>query len=105
MSSWKGSVPRVLTTPDLSSTSNLPPAAAEDHERRKRRLILTSVPHKEVVEVVVGVRVLGLQGEHRGVGGSVELHHGLHGQRPVDEVRRLVVDVLHFDDDSLVVGV
>ena len=57
------------------------------------------------MEVMVGVRVLGLQGEHGRVGGSVQLHHGLHGQRPVDEVRRLVVDVLHFDDDSLVVGV
>ena len=57
------------------------------------------------MEVVVGVRVLGLQGEHGGVGGSVQLHHGLHGQRSVDEIRRLVVDVFHFDDDSLVVGV
>ena len=29
------------------------------------------------MEVVVGVRVLGLQGEHRGVGGSIQLHHRL----------------------------
>ena len=57
------------------------------------------------MEVVVGVRVLGLQGEHGGVGGSVQLHHGLHGQRSVDEIRRLVVDVFHFYDDTLVVGV
>ena len=57
------------------------------------------------MEVMVGVRVLGLQGEHGRVGGSVQLDHGLHGQRPVDEVRRLVVDVFHFDDDPLVVGV
>ena len=57
------------------------------------------------MEVMVGVRVLGLQGEHGGVGGSVELHHGLHGQRSVDEIRRLVVDVFHFDDDALVVSI
>ena len=57
------------------------------------------------MEVVVGVRVLGLQGEHGGVGGSVQLHHGLHRQRSVDEVGRLVVDVLHFDDDALVVSI
>ena len=68
-------------------------------------LILTSVPDQEVVEVVVGVRVLGLQGEHGRVGRGVQLHHGLHGQRSVDEIRRLVVDVFHFDDDSLVVGI
>ena len=57
------------------------------------------------MEVVVGVRVLGLQGEHGGVRRGVQLHHGLHGQRSVDEIRRLVVDVFHFDDDTLVVGV
>ena len=68
-------------------------------------LILTSVPDQEVVEVVVSVRVLGLQGEHGGVGGSVELHHRLHRQRPVDEVGRLVIDVLHLDDHTLVVRV
>ena len=67
--------------------------------------ILTSVPDQEVVEVVVGVGVLGLQGEHGGVGRSVQLHHGLHGQRSVDEVRRLVVDVFHFDDHTLVVRI
>ena len=57
------------------------------------------------MEVVVGVRVLGLEGEHWSVGGSIQLHHGLHGQRPVDEVGRLIVDVLDFDDDSLVVSI
>ena len=67
--------------------------------------ILTSVPDQEVVEVVVGVGVLGLQGEYGGVGRSVQLHHGLHGQRSVDEVRRLVVDVFHFDDHTLVVRI
>ena len=67
--------------------------------------ILTSVPDQEVVEVVGGVGVLGLQGEHGGVGRSVQLHHGLHGQRSVDEVRRLVVDVFHFDDHTLVVRI
>lgn len=57
------------------------------------------------MEVVVGVGVLGLEGEHRGVGRRVELDHGLHRQRPVDEVRRLVIDVLHLDDHPLVVRV
>ena len=66
---------------------------------------LTSVPDKKVVEVVIGVWVLGLESEHRGVGGSVELDHGLHGQGPVDEVGRLVVDVLHLDDHTLVVRI
>ena len=68
-------------------------------------LILTSVPDQEVVEVVIGVGVLGLHGEHGGVGRSVQLHHGLHGQRSVDEIGRLVVDVFHFDDDALVVSI
>ena len=57
------------------------------------------------MEVVVGVGVLGLQGEDPGVGRGVELDHGLHGERPVDEVRRLVVHVLDPDDHTLVVGV
>ena len=57
------------------------------------------------MEVVVGIGVLGLEGEHRGVGRRVELDHGLHRQRPVDEVRRLVIDVLHLDDHPLVVSV
>ena len=70
-----------------------------------RKPLLTSVPDEEVVEVVVGVRVLGLQREHRRVGRRVQLDHGLHRQRPVDEVRRLVVDVLDLDDDALVVRV
>ena len=29
----------------------------------------------------------------------------LHWEGPVDEVRRLVVDVLHLDDDPLVVSI
>ena len=54
---------------------------------------------------MVRVGVLGLQGEDPGVGRGVELDHRLHGQRAVDEVGRLVVDVLDADDDSLVVRV
>ena len=57
------------------------------------------------MDVVVGVWVTGLQREDGGVGRRVELHHRLHGQRPVDEVWRLVVHVLHVDDHSLVVCV
>ena len=67
--------------------------------------ILTSVPDEEVVKVVVSVGVLGLEGEHGGVGRRVKLHHSLHGQRTVDEVGRLVIDVLHLDDDPLVVSI
>ena len=66
---------------------------------------LTSVPDEEVVEVVICVWVLGLEGEHWCVGRRVELDHGLHRQGPVDEVRGLVIDVLHLDDHSLVVSV
>ena len=82
----------------------------EPHKFEKLRSVkniqkLTSVPDKKVVEVVIGVWVLGLESEHRGVGGSVELDHGLHGQGPVDEVGRLVVDVLHLDDHTLVVRI
>ena len=68
-------------------------------------MLLTSVPDEEAVEVVVSVGVLGLESEHRGVGRRVKLDHGLHRQGPVDEVRGLVIDVLHLDDHSLVVSV
>lgn len=64
-----------------------------------------SVSDDEVVDVVVGVGVSGLEGEHGRVGRRVQLHHRLHGQRPVDEVRRLIVHVLHVNDDALVVRV
>lgn len=57
------------------------------------------------MDVVVGIRVPGLQGEDRCVRGCVELHHGLHWQRSVDEIGRLVVDVPDVDDDALVVGI
>ena len=67
-----------------------------------------------------------MQGEHRGVRGCVQFHHrlgekvigthlsligfgfegiDLHWEGPVDEVRWLVVDVLHLDDHPLVVRV
>ena len=57
------------------------------------------------MEVVIGVGVLCLQGEHGGGRGCVEVDHGLHGEGPVDEVGRLVVHVLHPDDHALVVRV
>ena len=66
---------------------------------------LTSISDEKVVKVVIGVRVLGLEGEDPGVGRRVQLDDGLHRQRPVDEVGRLVVHVLHLHDDALVVGV
>lgn len=54
---------------------------------------------------MVGVGVPRLEGEDGRVGGCVQLHHGLHREGAVYEVRRLVVDVAHVDYDSLVVGV
>lgn len=65
----------------------------------------TSIADDEVVYVAVGVGVAGLQSEHVRVGRGVQLDHGLHRQRPVDEVRRLVVHVLYVDDDALVVRI
>ena len=46
-----------------------------------------------------------LQGEDARVGGRVQLDDCLHGKRAVDEVGRLVVDVLHLDDHTLVVRI
>ena len=57
------------------------------------------------MQIVIRVGVLGLEGEHPRVGRRVELDHRLHGERPVDEVGRLVVHVLDADDDALVVSV
>ena len=57
------------------------------------------------MEVVVGVGILGLQGEDPSVWRRVQLDDRLHRQRAVDEVRRLVVHILDPDDDALVVRV
>ena len=55
------------------------------------------------MNVMIGIQVPRLQCEDGRVGLGVQLDHGLHGQRPVDEVGVLVVVVLHADDDALVV--
>jgi hypothetical protein len=39
--------------------------------------LLTSIPDEKVVKVGVRVGVLGLQGEHGGVGWGVQLYHSL----------------------------
>ena len=57
------------------------------------------------MDVVVLVRIPGLQGEHGGVGRRIEFNHCLHGQRPVDEVRGLIVHIRDEKDNTLVVGV
>ena len=57
------------------------------------------------MQVVIRVGVLGLEREDPGVGWRVKLDDGLHGQRPVDEVGRLIIHVFHLHDDTLVVGV
>lgn len=65
----------------------------------------TSVTDEEVVDIVVGVRVAGLQSEDGRVGRGVELDHSLHGQGPIDEVRRFVVDIFHLHDHALIVRI
>lgn len=70
-----------------------------------RSSVLTAITDDEVVNIVVGVGITRLQREHRRVGRRVQLHHRLHRQRPVDEVGRLVVHVLHVYDHPLVVRV
>lgn len=54
---------------------------------------------------VIGVRIARLECENRRVRRRVQLHHGLHRKGPIDEVRRLVVNVFHVYDHSLIVGV
>ncbi len=54
---------------------------------------------------MIGVWILGLQCENPGVGRRVQLDDRLHGQRPVDEVGRLVVHILDSDNHPLVVSV
>lgn len=54
---------------------------------------------------VVGVRIARLESENRSVWRRVQLHHGLHRKGPIDEVRRLVVDVFHVYYHSLIVGI
>lgn len=69
------------------------------------RSLLTSISYDEIMDVMVSVRVSGLQSEHRSVWRSVELYHSLHWQWSIDETRRFVVDVFDMNDDPLVVSV
>lgn len=57
------------------------------------------------MDIVIRVGISRLQREDGRVGRSVELDDGLHRQRPVDEIRRLVIHILHLDDDALIVRV
>ena len=66
---------------------------------------ITSISDEEIVNVVVSVRIPGLQREDGRVGRCVQLDDGLHRQRPVNEIGRLVIDVLHLDDHTLVVRI
>jgi hypothetical protein len=67
--------------------------------------LLTSVSHEEIVKIVIGIRVFGLQRKHPSVWGCVKFDDSLHRQGTVDEIRWFVVYVLHLDNDSLIVGV
>ena len=66
---------------------------------------LTSISDEEVVDVVVRVGIASLEGEDGRVWRCIELDDGLHGQWPVDEVRRLVIDILHLNNHALIVRV
>lgn len=57
------------------------------------------------MDVMVGVGIASLQGKDGRIRWGIELDDGLHGQRPVDEVRRLVVDILDLDNHALIVRV
>lgn len=57
------------------------------------------------MDIVIGVWVPGLKGEHGGIRGSIELYHSLHGQGTVDEVRRFIIDIADVDNDPLIVGI
>lgn len=57
------------------------------------------------MDVVIGVGIPGLEGEHVSVRRCVQLDDRLHRQRPINEIRWFVVHVLHVDDDTLIVGV
>lgn len=67
--------------------------------------ITCTVPHNEIVDVVVSVRVSRLQGKNGRVRGCIQLHHSLHGQRAVDEIRRFIIDIPHVNNYALVVGI
>ena len=70
---------------------------------------------------MVLVRVLSLEREHRSAGSCIQLYNSLdaimvisqfninqiylHRERLVNKVGWLVIDVLHFDDDTLIVGI
>lgn len=57
------------------------------------------------MDVMVRVGIASLQGEDGRVWRCIELDDGLHGQWPVDEVRRLVIDILHLNNHALIVRV
>ena len=57
------------------------------------------------MDVVVGVGIASLEREDGRVGWRVELDDGLHRQRPINEVRRFVVDILHLNNNALIVGI
>jgi len=57
------------------------------------------------VNVVIRIGIASLEREDGRVGWSVELDDSLHGQWPVDEIRRFIVDIFHLNDHTLVVGI
>jgi hypothetical protein len=66
---------------------------------------LTSIPDKEVMEVMIGIWIFGLKCKHSSVRRCVKLDNCLHGQRTIDEVRWLIVHIFHLDNYALVVSV
>lgn len=67
--------------------------------------IRTSISYDEVVNIAVGVRIPCLKGKHVSIRRCIQLYDRLHWQRPIYEVRWLVINVLHVDNDTLIVRV
>lgn len=57
------------------------------------------------MNIAVGVRISSLKGKHVSIRRCIQLYDRFHWQRPIYEVRWLVVNVLHVDNDTLIVRV
>jgi len=57
------------------------------------------------MDIMIGIGISGLERENRSVGWCIQLNHRLHGQGAVDEIRGLIVHILHQDYHTLVVRI
>lgn len=65
----------------------------------------STVTDNEVMNIMVCVRVSCLKRKNWCIWWGIQLNNGLHRQWTIDEIWWLVVNVLHMDDDALIVGV